>query len=135
MTDALPLLEFTQTGPVTIGTIVNTSVLDGSNVDAFGRESLAYAETHAGMHILIDFENIRYISSAALTELLRLHHYLLQSSGSVHLCNLNSDIRNVFRITSLDKLFVIHTADSTDAAAQRFVQMLADTGTRPDVTD
>lgn len=124
MTDALPLLEYTNNGPVTIGTIINTQVLDGTNVDAFGRETLAYAQAHAGLNILVNFENIRYISSAALTELLRLYHFLGSSNGSVRLCNVNRDIHNVFRITNLEKLFVIYSDESTNTAAERFVQTL-----------
>jgi anti-sigma B factor antagonist len=140
MADALPLLEYTEIGSITIGTIVNTAVLDGSNVDAFGQEAIAYAEPRTGLHILIDFENVRYISSAALTELLRLYHLLLKTDGSVRLCNVNHDIHNVFRITNLEKLFVIYTDESTDLAAQNFRQMLADesdtdTPAVPDASD
>lgn len=60
------------------------------------------------------------MSSAGLTELLRINEVLKPRNRVVHLCGLNKDIYNVFRITNLDSIFVIHESDSTEDAAAEF---------------
>lgn len=124
-TDSEPIVKFEQRGPITIGTVHSTEMLDGMNVNDFGNELLTYVEANPGSHLLVDFESVRYMSSAGLTELLRINEALKKSNGSVRLCGLSKDIRKVFQITNLEKLFVIHEGDHVANAAKRFERSLA----------
>ena len=119
------IVRFDIHAPITVGTIHSTDILDGANVSQFGSEVIAYVETHAGIHLLLDFNEIKYMSSAGLTELLRINESLKKDEGSVRLCGLTKDIRKVFEITNLEQLFVIHDDDSVDAATKRFERSLA----------
>ena len=109
-------LDFEQTGAVTVATIVNAKTLDATNVISFGQIAIEHVQAHEGIHILINFEHIQYMSSAGLTELLRINDALSSKENTVHLWGLNKDIHNVFRITNLDTIFVIHETDTLDAA-------------------
>lgn len=113
-------LEFTSIGSVTIATIVNAKMLDATNVLSFGEIAIDYAQTHENVNLLVNFEHIQYMSSAGLTELLRINDALKPQGGTVHLWGLNKDIYNVFRITNLDTLFIIHTSTTLDAAVAEF---------------
>ncbi|MFP6581788.1 MAG: STAS domain-containing protein [Candidatus Hydrogenedentota bacterium] len=113
-------LEFNTHDGITVGTITHTQMLDGTNVASFGAQALAYVEEHPNPKLIINFENINYMSSAGLTELLRINEALKPDGEPVHLWGLNNDIYNVFRITNLDKMFTIHNDDTIDSACSSF---------------
>lgn len=120
-----PLLNFEDRGRITVATIVSTNMLDGANVPDFGKEILAFVSEHPNANILLNFQNVIYMSSAALTELLRVNQVLREGGGSVRLCGLTDTIRNVFEITNLEKLFMIHDDDDVEGAFRRFDRALS----------
>ena len=124
-TNNTPQLSFDERGTITVGTISDANMLDAMNVTEFGNEVLAFVKGKDGVHLLLNFANVDYMSSAALTELLRINENLGQANGSVRLTGLTSDIRKVFQITNLEKLFVIHDDDTVDEAVNRFERALS----------
>jgi len=123
MSNEEPLLTFfEEQGPIVVCQIRSASVLDAVNVSQFGKDLLSYVEKHPKISLLLDFESVEYLSSAVLTELLRVHKRLQESGGSLRLCGLNQDIRKVFEITNLDKVFVIY--DSLKEGLKRFKRSL-----------
>lgn len=132
------LLSFETMGPITVGTIDSVSILDAMNVTDFGNAVLDYTKGRPALNLLLDFSNVGYMSSAALTELLRVNEALRNAGGSVRLCGLSANIRKVFQITNLEKLFVIHEGDNVNLALKRFERSLAvaaeeDSWSGPDV--
>ena len=117
------LIRFTERGVITVGKIHVGSVLDAVNVSQFGKEALHYVSAHPGMNLLLDFETVEYLSSAVLTELLRINQACKDVDGGLRLCGLNDDISKVFEITNLDKMFVIY--GPVDEAVMRFARSLA----------
>ena len=124
-TNNAPQLTFTDHGDITVGTISEANMLDAMNVTEFGNEVLNFLKGKQGIHLLLNFENVDYMSSAALTELLRINENLTKANGSVRLTGLTNDIRKVFQITNLEKLFVIHDDDALDKAVSRFERALS----------
>lgn len=117
-----PLVTFEEHPPITVGLILSTSVLDALNVTQFGNQVLAYIHGRNAIKLLMNFERVNYLSSAVLTELLRINEAVQESQGQLRLCALNSDIRKVFEITNLDRIFVIYGAP--DEAEERFRRSL-----------
>ena len=117
-----PLVTFEDHGVITVAVIKATRVLDALNVTEFGQELLGYVNEHPNTHLLINFEHVHYLSSAVLTELLRVKEAVESGNGSLKLCALNKDIRRVFEITNLDKIFVIY--DEAGGAVQRYERSL-----------
>ena len=117
-----PLVDFEQHGAICVATIRATKVLDAVNVNEFGREILDYVEKHPETHLLINFCHVHYLSSAVLTELLRIKDALEGSKGSLRLCAVNKDIHRVFEITNLDKVFVIY--EDVESGVHRYERAL-----------
>ena len=120
-----PLLQFESDESITIGTLANSSMLDGLIVADFGKELVSHLEKHPGAHLLLDFENIDYLSSATLTELIKANDKAVADGGGVRLCGLSPDIEKVFAITKFDKLFDIHPGETRDKAVVRYKRALA----------
>ena len=55
----------------------------------------------------LDFEELAYISSMGLGILIKTHKQLQDKGKVMRIKNVNKHIRDVFRFTSLDKIFNI----------------------------
>lgn len=115
MSENPPLVSFEAHGSVTLGTIDNASMLDGMTVNDFGSEVVGYVEGHPRTNLLLNFAHVQYLSSAALTELIRINDACVAGKGSLRVCNVSKDIQKVFKITNFDKLFEIHDEDLKEA--------------------
>ena len=118
-----PLIEFQVRGRITLGTVRSSSVLSARNVARFGEEVIAYVNAHPKLNLLLNFENVDYLSSAVLTELLRIKGAVEHVTGNLRLCAVSPLIHKAFEITNLDKVFVIH-ADSAEQDVRRFERAL-----------
>lgn len=113
------LLEFEEHGKIHVGTILSSSVLNPANVVEFGREVLDFVSGHPGASLLLNFENVDYLSSAVLTELLKVKKATDATKGRLRLCAVSPVIQEVFEITNLNTVFTIHP-DGVSASLQRF---------------
>ncbi len=77
-----------------------------------------YIETHPGTSVLLNLENIEYLSSAGLGNLVGLLKKSRRSSGAFKLCSLQASILELFEVMRLTKIFEIF--DAEDAAVQSF---------------
>ena len=66
------------------------------------------AEEARPRHLLLDFGNVKFLSSAALGALLALYHKTKTLGCRISLCHLAEEIEEVFRATKLDQVFDIH---------------------------
>ena len=112
------LVEFEVRGAITIGAITAGSVLDAMNVSHFGAQVAEYVKREPGLRLLLDFHLVEYLSSAVLTELLRISQACKDGGGELRLCAINKDIAKVFEITNLDKLFTIYASRADDAVVK-----------------
>lgn len=58
--------------------------------------------------ILLNFREVRTMSSSVLAILLKLHRKLAAVQGQLKLCCVAPDLLEIFRITRFDRLFEIH---------------------------
>ena len=68
--------------------------------------------------LLLNFESVEYLSSAALGKLITLNKRIKEENGELKLCNIIPEIYEVFRITKLNRLFEIF--DDMEQALRRF---------------
>ena len=68
--------------------------------------------------LLLNFNNVEYLSSAALGKLITLNKKLQAAGGRLILCNIDPQIYEVFEITKLDRFFNIQKEEQ--AALQAF---------------
>ena len=117
------IVDFVEEGKIVVGTIRTTSVLSAINVAEFGNEVVAYITAHPGINLLLSFENVDYLSSAVLTELLRINKAIQEVQGQLRLCGVSKVILEIFQITNLDKMFAIYHDDVT-GGVRRFLRSL-----------
>jgi len=94
-------------GDVTVVYFTERKILDELNVKEVGDELFELVDRHQKTKLLVNFENVDYLSSAALGKLITLDKKLREASGELRLCSIGDAILEVFRITKLDSLFQI----------------------------
>ena len=67
--------------------------------------------------VVLDFENVAYISSAGMRVILMTAKSLQKNGVKFVLCSMNDTIREVFKISGFDKIIPIHESRSEARAA------------------
>jgi anti-sigma B factor antagonist len=101
-------LEVEDIGDVTVVNFVDKRILDEQNIQVIGEQLFGLVDTDGRKKVLLNFNNVEFLSSAALGKLITLHKKLQGTGGKLVLCNIHQDIFEVFEITKLDKFFTIH---------------------------
>lgn len=60
-------------------------------------------------HIIVDMNDVYYLSSAGIRILLQLNKKLKKRGGDLHLCHVNQYPSEVLEMTGLDNVFLIHS--------------------------
>jgi anti-sigma B factor antagonist len=100
-------LEVEEIGDVTVVSFTDKKILDEQNIQVIGEQLFSLIDELGRKKILLNFGNVEYMSSAALGKLITLNKKVQGAGGKLVLCNIDANIREVFEITRLDKLFVI----------------------------
>lgn len=103
-------------GEVRIIVIDAVQLLDGPAIDQCTREILDVLDKTEESHVLVHFGRVTFLASAALGMLIRVNKKCKQHDIALKLCGINPTIRQVFKITNLDKVFEIHE-DTAEAMA------------------
>ena len=104
---------------VTVVHFTEAKVLDQRNINLIGDELTKMAESGGVLKMLINMENVEYLSSAVLGKLISVHKTLRQKKGSLKLCGIGAAIFEVFEITRLDKVFDIQKSENDALEAFR----------------
>ena len=97
---------------------VDTKLLDESKMQQVNRELTELLDKTDEENVILDFRRIEFMSSAMLGKLVQIHKRCKEYKVKLKLCNISAEIRKVFKITKLDKLFEIY--DDEDAARAAF---------------
>lgn len=95
----------------------DNSILDALMVQRIGKELVELLETSESRKVVLDFCNVRFISSEALRLLLSLRSRADRSAATMALCSIRPELAKVFKLTNLDKLFPIYEDAARAAAA------------------
>ena len=97
---------------------VDRNILDEANIQQIGDEISQIIEELESPRLLISFENVDHLSSAALGTLITINNKIRGKDGQLRLANIDPQIYEVFVITKLNKLFEIH--DGSEQAIASF---------------
>ena len=111
------LTIITKQGDVGIVNFTTTQVLDEVNVQQLGRELMELVDKHYLVKIVINFEKVKFLSSAVLGKLISLSKRISAEKGRLAFCHIRPEILQVFQITRLDKLIPI--LDKEDEAVRQ----------------
>lgn len=82
-------------------------------------KEIVFKEIESGTkNLIISFEHVEYLDSSFLGALVAILKNLVPQNGRLTLIELNNDIRNLFELTRLDKIFDLK--NSLDKAIQGF---------------
>ncbi|MBE6425845.1 MAG: STAS domain-containing protein [Planctomycetaceae bacterium] len=96
--------------------LLDNRIVDDMNIYELGTELFALVEQNGYEKILLNFSNVGFLSSAALGKLIMLYKKVAVRSGVLKLCNITPDIRELFTMMNLDRIFTI-CSNEADALA------------------
>ena len=118
MSAAESLLRVAEQDGVTHIQFVDRNILDEANIQQIGEEITRLVDETPHPKVLISFQNVDHLSSAALGTLITINNKIRSKDGQLRLANIDPRIYEVFVITKLNRLFQIH--DSEDQALASF---------------
>jgi len=95
------------TPDVTTINLLDTQVLEQKEIQDLESAIMEVVQQSKRQLLVLDFGNIRFLSSSMLGLLVKVQKRLAEEKRSLELHNIKPDIMKVFKITKLDKLFVI----------------------------
>ena len=94
-------------GELALVRLNDRKIVDSANIEEMGIELCALVGEGSMKNILLNFDGVDFLSSAAVNKLILLDNKVKQVGGNLRLCNLRGEIREVFTLTRLNKVFHI----------------------------
>jgi anti-sigma B factor antagonist len=90
----------------------DAKILDEARIAQIGQELMAAAAT-AGQKkkMLVNFQGVQFMSSAMIGKLVLLNKKCRTDEVALKMCNISSNVLEVFKITKLNKVFEIHDTE------------------------
>jgi len=92
----------------TIVTLTDEKILEEGDIRALGESIMLVIDGAGGVNLILDFRNVRFLSSAVLGLLIRVSKKIYEGEGRLGLCNIDAKIHEIFKITRLTKIFDIY---------------------------
>jgi anti-anti-sigma factor len=92
---------------VSIVTFEDENILEEQQIKELEQALLPVVQKNQERKLILNFENVRFMSSAFLGLLVKVHKRVIEMGGHLQLFNLDPKIRKVFEITQLVKVFDI----------------------------
>ncbi len=103
-----PCIAVEYTENATIIAFSDEKILEEKDIRSLHDSVMSVLEQSQGINLILDFRNVRSLSSAALGLLIRVSKRVYERNGRLRLCNINPTIYEIFRITRLDRVFDIY---------------------------
>ncbi len=95
-------------GDATVVTFSNERILEERDIQDLQESLMGVVEQADKMNLVLDFANVRFLSSAVLGLLIRVSKKVYERDGQLRLCNIAPRIYEVFKITRLTNIFDIY---------------------------
>ena len=92
----------------TIVTFIDERILEEKDIRALQESVMSVIEQAERMNLILDFCNVRFLSSAVLGLLIRISKKVYEGDGQLKLCNITQKIYEIFKVTRLTKIFDIY---------------------------
>jgi anti-sigma B factor antagonist len=106
MEEVKPRISVYYAQNTTVVTLADEKILDDEAIKALEDSIMPLIEQ--SVNLVIDFSNVRFLSSAVLGLLIRITKRVNESKGRLKLCNISPRIFEIFKITRLDEIFEIY---------------------------
>lgn len=101
-------LEISQTGKVTVVKFLPSLIIEEQLIQTIGDDLFALIDGVSLAQLLIDFANVKTMSSAMLGKLFGLHKKCQAVSGKLAFCNVSPELRqllDMFKLPALIKIY------------------------------
>jgi len=90
---------------VLIAYFQDVRIIDESRITGLGQELTELANHPDNRKIVLNFENVSFMSSAMIGKLVLFGKKCSSANVSLRLCNINENVEEVFRLMKLGKVF------------------------------
>jgi anti-sigma B factor antagonist len=105
-----PRISVRYAGEATVVSFTDEKILEEKDINELQALLMSVIESAASkINLILDFGNVRFLSSAVLGLLIRVSKRIYEQEGQLKLCNINPRIYEIFKITRLTKTFDIYT--------------------------
>lgn len=105
-----PKINVDYMGKATIVSFTDEKILEEKDISELQQSIMSLIESDAAkIKLILDFGNVRFLSSAVLGMLIRISKRIYEHDGRLRLCNINPRIYEIFKITRLTKTFDIYS--------------------------
>ncbi len=102
-----PRISIEYAGKATVVSFADEKILEEQDIQALQESIMSIIEQAERISLILDFGNVRFLSSAVLGLLIRISKRIYERDGKLRLCNINPKIYEIFKITRLTKTFDI----------------------------
>jgi anti-anti-sigma factor len=111
----MSLASYSQDGILTV-CFTDARILDEVKLEEVGNDLMTLLDKTTEERVILDFRHVQFMSSSMLGKLVQVEKKCKEFKVKLKLCSISTDIRQVFKITRLDKLFDI---EPDEAAARK----------------
>ncbi len=112
----MSLTTFSKDGILTI-VFEDARILDETKLEQLSRDLMVMLDKTTEERVILDFRNVKFMSSSMLGKLIQVNKKAGEFKVKLKFCSIDPEIRQVFKITKLDKLFEIETDEAAARAA------------------
>lgn len=107
MDQVSPNLSIEFVDDIIVATLTDEKILEESQIQALESSFMPLIDQNGSIKLLIDFSNVKFLTSSVLGLLIRISKKVYESGGRLRLCCIQPKIYEIFKITRLDKIFEI----------------------------
>jgi anti-sigma B factor antagonist len=100
-------------GVAVVNFMETVSMFDTDKVRDVGIELMDLVESKKYTKLLLNLSNARFVSSAMLANLVKLHRKIKEVKGGIRLCCLRPVIMDAFKVSNFDRIFEIFPDEAT----------------------
>jgi anti-anti-sigma factor len=114
-----PVMSLTSYSKDGILTIVfeDARILDETKLEQLSRDLMEMLNKTTEERVILDFRNVKFMSSSMLGKLIQINKKAVEFKVKLKFCSIDPEIRQVFKITKLDKVFDIEADEAASRAA------------------
>ena len=110
-------IDVSKVGDVTVVRFRDKKILDEAGIQQFGAELFSLVEQDNRKSILLNFDGVEFLSSAALGKLITLDRKVKSHKGRLKMCGIRPEVYDVFLVTKLNKVFDIRSEEAEAISA------------------
>jgi len=108
MAEIRPRISVEYSENATIVAFIDEKILEEMDIRALQESIMSVVDQADRINLILDFGNVRFLSSAVLGLLIRISKRIYERDGQLRFCNINPKIYEIFKITRLNKIFDIY---------------------------